>query len=120
MEAYIWAVGILNGGVALLLLLGTNRLCGYPLGLKGCLLGALSETVYGGLCTVRELYFLGNGFWRLVFLCLSAMAAFGMERKALRRGVVFILLSLILAGVVSPKQGIVTTLVGALGILDRK
>ncbi len=99
MEVYLDLVILLNFAVDLLLLLGTNRLCGYPLGVKRALLGATLGSVYAGACVVSSLRFLNGSFWRLIFLCIMAGVAFGFQKMSIRRIVVFVLLSMSLGGV---------------------
>jgi len=95
---YLDVVILLNFLVDFLLLLGTNRLAGYPAGLKRCALSAILGAVYSGICILPQFYFLGNTLWRTVSLLLMASIAFGWNRSALRRGVVFVLLSMALGG----------------------
>lgn len=99
MTVYADLVMLLNFLVDYLLLIGTNRLCGFPPGWFPSALAAAIGGVYGGLCLFPELTFLGNLLWRAVFLCLICTVAFGISRSALRRGVVFVLLSMALGGV---------------------
>lgn len=99
MAVYLDLVIILNFLVDFLLLMGTNRLAGFPLGAGRCALGGALGGLYAGACLLRGFRFLGNGLWRLVFLALMAVTAFGTEKSALRRGILFLLLSLALGGV---------------------
>lgn len=99
MRVYLDLVIVLNFLVDYLLILGTNRLAGYPAGYgKGALAAALGA-VYSGGCLLRGFSFLGNTLWRLVCLCLMAMIAFGWNRSAVQRGAVFVLLSMALGGI---------------------
>ena len=45
--------------------------------------------------------FLGNWLWRLVSLALMSVTAFGIHKSVLRRGIVFVLLTMALGGVVT-------------------
>lgn len=89
----------LNFAVDFLLLLGTNRLAGYPPNPKRAALAAALGGIYGGVCMLPGFRFLGNTFWRLVSLGLMACIAFGFQKSALQRGVLFALLSMALGGV---------------------
>lgn len=89
----------LNFMVDFLLLLGTNRMCGFPSGIKRAMLAALVGAVYSGACLMPGFRFLGNTLWRLVSLGLMGTAAFGWNQSAFRRTVVFILLSMALGGI---------------------
>ena len=99
MPVYLDILMLLNFLVDLLLLVGTNRLAGCPPRLKRALAAAGLGGIYGGLCVVSGFYFLGSIFWRLICLAVMAGIAFGFHKDALRRGVLFILLSMALGGV---------------------
>lgn len=99
MEVYIDLVAILNFAVDFLLLLGTNRLCGYPPGWRRTVMAAAVGGLYAGACLVTSLYFLRNMLWRIVIFCLIGWIAFGWSKSALRRSVVFFLLSMALGGI---------------------
>lgn len=98
-QVYIDLVVLLNFLVDFLLLLGTNRLAGYPPGAGRAALAAALGGLYGGACLLPGFRFLGNTLWRLVSLGLMAVIAFGCRKSALRRGVLFVLLSMALGGV---------------------
>lgn len=99
MAVYLDLVMLLNFLVDLLLLLGTNRLSGFPLDGKRAVAGAVFGSLYSGACLVPGFYFLGNTLWRLVSFALMASIAFGWSQSALRRSVVFVLLSMALGGI---------------------
>lgn len=99
MPIYLDLVIILNFFVDFLLLVGTNRLAGYSPGAGRCALGGTLGGIYGGLCLLPGFRFLGNGFWRLVFLGLMALISYGADKSALRKGMLFLLLSMALGGV---------------------
>lgn len=90
---------LLNFLVDLLLILGTNRLAGFPPGVKRGILAAALGAVYSGVCLMPGFAFLGSTLWRLVSLGLMGSIAFGWNRSALRRTVVFLLLSMALGGI---------------------
>ena len=89
---------MLNFLVDFLLLLGTNRLAGFPAGLGRSAAAAGLGGLYAGGCLMPGFQFLGNGLWRLVSLAGMGAVAFGWNRSALRRCGVFALLSLALGG----------------------
>lgn len=99
MVVYLDLVMLLNFLVDGLLLLATNRLAGYPPGWKRVALAAALGSVYAGICMLPRCSFLGGIFFRIVVLAGMAVAAFGWNRSALRRGVVFVLLSMALGGI---------------------
>lgn len=101
MQVYLDLVVLLNFIVDLLLILGTNRLAGFPPGMKRAVVAAMLGGIYAGLCLLPEFRFLGNGLWRLVFLLLICFMAFGWDRGAVQRGAVFLLLSMALGGIAS-------------------
>ncbi len=99
MEMYVdWIVG-LNFLVDFLLLYGTDRLSGAGGSVKRAAAGAAVGALYAGGCLVPGFSFLANGFWRLVMFGLVAMTAFGWGKSALRRGILFFLLSMALGGI---------------------
>lgn len=96
---YLDLVMVLNFLVDFLLLLGTNRLSGFPMGSLRCAGGALVGSVYSGACLLPGFRFLGNLLWRCVSLCLITMMAFGWNPGALKRGCIFLLLSMAMGGI---------------------
>ena len=96
---YADLVMVLNFLVDLFLLAGTNCLAGYSPRWKRCALAAAFGAVYAGVCVLPQFRFLGNFFWRLVSLGLLSVIAFGYNRSALRRGILFVLLSMALGGI---------------------
>ena len=98
MHGYIGVVMALNFLVNALLLLGTNRLCGYPAEPGKAVIAAVVGGIYSGACLLPGFYFLGNTVWRTVFLVIVAVIAFSMDKTAIRRTVIFVLLSMALGG----------------------
>ena len=99
MQVYLDGVFLLNSIVDLLLILGTNRLTGFPANTKHAICGAVIGGMYGCICLIPDLGFLNNLFWRSVFFGLMAAAAFGINGTTLRRGAILILLSMALGGI---------------------
>lgn len=99
MEIYLDIVFFLNFLVDYLLLLGTNRLSGFPPGGARCALAALVGAVYGAACLLPGFSFLGSLLWRGVFLGLLGFLAFGWDRSAWKRTGVFVLLAMALGGI---------------------
>lgn len=99
MAVYLDLVMVLNFLVDFLLLLGTNRLAGFPAQLRRVIPAAVLGAVYGGACMLPDLRFLGNFLWRMVCLGLMAVIAFGWNCSAIKRGGIFILLSMTLGGI---------------------
>ncbi len=118
MEVYLDLVVILNFLVDFLLLLGTNRLSGFPLGAKRCALAAALGGVYGGVCMLPGFRFLGSLLWRVVCLGLIAAIAFGCSRCAWKRGGVFLLLCMALGGIAISfgKGNFLTLVLAAAGV----
>lgn len=98
MRVYLDLVILLNFGVDFLLLLGTNRLSGYRSHIIRVIFSAGIGGLYAGICMMPGFYFLSNLLWRFISLGLMSVVAFGMDRSAFRRGVVFIFLSMALGG----------------------
>ena len=91
----------LSLAVDVLLLLAANRLCGYPTKLWRTLCAGLLGGIHSVWCMIPGFCFLGSFWWRLVFLVLIGLAAFGMHLHAIRRTVVFVVLSLALSGIMT-------------------
>lgn len=98
MRIYADLVMLLNFLVDFLLLLGTNRLAGFPPDWKRSAAAAALGGIYSGACFLPGFRFLGNGLWRLVSLVGMAVIAFGWNPSALKRGGVFLLLTMALGG----------------------
>ncbi len=115
MEVYLDLVILLNFVVNFLLLLGTNRLCGYPSALGRLALAAAVGGLYGGACLLPGLSrFLGNMLWRIVALSIVSVTAFGFSKETMRKTVIFVLLSMALGGItVGLGQGSVWSLIAA-------
>lgn len=90
---------ILNFAVDLCLLLGTNRLSGFTSSWKRVLPAAALGSIYGVLCLLPGMGFMGNMLWRIVILLLMSVIAFGASVSGLRRGILFVFLSMALGGV---------------------
>lgn len=99
MAVYLDLVIVLNFLVDFLLLLGTNRLAGFPAEVWRCAGAALLGAVYSGACLLPGFRFLGNLLWRCVSLSLMGLMAFGRDAGALKRGGVFLLLSMAMGGI---------------------
>lgn len=99
MTVYLDVLILLNFMVDLCLLVATNRLSGYAFGVKRAALGAAVGGIYGGACVLPGFSFLAGTLWRIVSLLVIGVIAFGFERGAIRRCVVFTLLSMALGGI---------------------
>ena len=99
MRIYLDLVLMLNFGVDLLLILGTNRLCGFPPAIGRASAAAAAGAVYAAGAMLPGFSFLSSGLWRLVFLGLMGLVAFGMNRSAWKRTGILVLLSMAMGGV---------------------
>ena len=118
MTVYLDLVLLLNFAVDLLLILGTNRLSGFPTGfLRGIWASALGA-VYAASCLLPGFSFLGSTFWRLVFLGLMGIIAFGLNKSAWKRTGIFVLLSMAMGGIAMGmgKSDFSMVLLSALGV----
>ena len=100
MTVYLDLVILLNFLVDGLLLMGANRLTGYPPGWKRAALAAGVGGVYAGVCMLPGYRFLGGILWRLAILAVMSGIAYGWNKGALRKGTIFVLLSMALGGMV--------------------
>ena len=99
MRIYVDLVAMLNFLVDFLLILGTNRLTGFPPDFCRSAVAAAFGGLYGGACLFPGFSFLGNFLWRAIALCAIAVIAFGCNRSAVRRTGIFVLLSMALGGI---------------------
>ena len=114
MVLYLDILLMLNFFVDFFLLLGTNRLAGFPPRIRRSALGAGMGAIYGAACLLPGFSFLGNTLWRTVSLLLMGGIAFGFQRNAVRRCVLFYLLSMALGGIaLGFGAGNLWTLIGA-------
>ena len=105
MVVYAEGVMLMNFLIDLLLLLATNRLCGFSSILWRLLLAAGVGGIYAGFCLLPAFRFMSNTVWCVVVLLLIAWLAFGWGRATVQRGAVFVMLSMSLGGLVSGVQG---------------
>ena len=98
MKIYLDLVVILNFLVDFLLLLGTNRLSGFPASPLRAAAAAALGAIYSGVCMMPRMRFLGGLLWRIVSLAGMAVIAFGWDKSAWKRSGVFVLLSMALGG----------------------
>ena len=118
MVVYLDGVIGLNFLIDLLILLGVNRLAGYPPGLGRAAAAAAVGGGYAGICLVPGFTFLASGLWRGISLGVMSLAAFGIQSSAWSRGVLFVLLSMALGGLaLSFDTGHFLGLVGCAGAL---
>ena len=96
MVVYVDLVILLNVVVDFLLLLSVNRLTGYTSDLIRCTIGAVIGGVYGGLCLCCGLLFLQNWYWCVAVLGIIMIVSFGLKVSTIRRGALFMLLSMTL------------------------
>ena len=97
---YFYLTILLNFLVDFLLLMGANRLAGFPHAPLRCALAAGISGIYGGLCLKYS--FLGMFLWHFLSLVLISAVAYGIS---IRRGVLFILLRLAVCGIASGSRG---------------
>ena len=97
---YFYLTILLNFLVDFLLLMGANRLAGFPHAPLRCALAAGISGMYGGLCLKYS--FLGMFLWHFLSLALISTVAYGIS---VRRGVLFILLRLAVCGIASGSRG---------------
>ena len=94
-----WDLTVLfNFLVDYLLLFASARLSGNAVRQRHLLGAALLGGGYAGLCLAPGFAFLGGTLWRLMFLGLMALIAFGPRKSAWQQCGLFLLLSLSLGG----------------------
>lgn len=98
MTVYADGTAVLNFLTDYLLLWGTGALTGKGRGSLRLCLGAVLGGLYGGVCLAPGFRFLGTLGWRLLFLGLMLVLAFGPGRHLFRQGLLFLGLTLALGG----------------------
>ena len=99
MEIYLDLVMVLNFLVDFLLLLGTNRLAGFPASPWRCAGASVLGALYSGACFLPGFRFLGNILWRGISLSLMGILAFGMNAGTWKRIGLFLLLTMAMGGI---------------------
>lgn len=119
MKVYLDLVILLNFLVDYFLILGTNRLAGFAPGAKRAAGAAAMGAVYAAGCVLPGFAFLSNFFWRIVSFILMSVIAFGWGNGALRRGILFVFLSMALGGIALGlgNGGFWAIIMGALGVV---
>lgn len=98
MRIYLDLIVLLNFFVDFLLLSGTNRLSGFPSDTVRCMAASVCGGIYGGACLIPGFHFLANIIWRIIFLCLIGLIAFGFTVSSFRRICLFVILSMAMGG----------------------
>ena len=99
MENYLWFVMLLGMLVDMLLLTAASVMAGCSPDWRKLIPGGLLGGIYAAASATAQLYFLGNWYWRLVFMGLVCMVGFGMHRSSVRKGALYVLLRLALDGI---------------------
>ena len=94
-----WAVGLIEGVVKGLLLIGTNRLCGYSINWGRVLAAAVIDGGYSAASMLFRLRFLSSPLWKILFLGMTVVIAFGAGKSCIYRTVVFLLLNISIGGI---------------------
>ena len=97
--SYLYFLFAMNFLVELLLILGTNRLSGFPTEPGRATLGAVLGGIHAACCLLPGFSFLASTLWRWCRFFLTVALAFGLNRSALTRGSVYLLLCLALEGI---------------------
>ena len=90
---YVELVMLLNFLVQWLLLVASERLCGYKPARTRTVTAAALGGIYSGLCLLPTMAFLGGSMWRMVSLLSMIAIAYGWRLQGLRRGAIFLLLT---------------------------
>lgn len=98
MVVYLDGILGMNFLVDWMILLGVNRMAGFPWEGRRTAVAAAVGSGYVGICCLPGLGFLAARGWRLMGLGVMSLMAFGVKRSAFPRGVLFLVLSLALGG----------------------
>ncbi len=118
MTVYVDGVFLLNTIVDFLLILGATRLCRMPVKIYRAIAAGIFGGIYATACLLPGFHFLGNILWRIVSFVAISMIAYGISLSAIRRGILFALLSLTLGGAaIGLGRGGVFGILSAAGVL---
>lgn len=98
MTAYIEMVVILNFVVDFLLLIAAQRFGDSQIRWNRTILASCIGGLYGGICLLPGMNFMGSALWRCVCLCGICWIAFGYGRRTVRLSAIFLLLSMAMGG----------------------
>lgn len=101
MTVYLDLVIILNFAVNFMLLMGASRLCGHRIALRRCLFGAVMGSIYAGICVLCRFRYIGGPLIQIAVLGIMGVAAYGWSYNAVQQTVLFVFLSMALAGIVA-------------------
>ena len=90
---------LMYSAINILLLISSDRLSGFSSNYLRILLASAVGGLYAGICIFPSFAFLGNIYWRLIFLGIISVLAYGIHRMTIRRGILFAFLSVALEGV---------------------
>lgn len=103
MQSYFYLTVLLNFLADFLLLMGANRLAGFPHRPLRCVFAAGISGIYAGLCLKFPVF--GMFLWHFAVLAFACAVAYGLSVTALRRAVLFVLLRLAVGGIASGGRG---------------
>lgn len=118
MDNYVGQMMLVCFSVDLLLIMGTNLLCGYPIELVRSGLAALYGGIYSGVCLVSNVDYLNTFPCFVGILTLVGLIAFGVSLDSVRKCGIYILLNLALNGLAQNlgTQGFGATMLGAISL----
>ena len=99
MVVYLDAVFFLNFVVDYLLLVGSNRLFGYPPGWLRTGIGAAIGSIYTTICMLPMFSILTHPLLSILCWIVVSITAFGFSFSAVRRSAIFLLLCMALNGI---------------------
>ena len=111
MQSYFCLTVFLNFLVDFFLLMGANRLAGFPHRPLRCAIAGGISGVYGGIALKFPAF--GAAFWRIGVIAAVCIGAYGCSVTALRRGVLYGLLRLAVDGIASGSRGMGILAAGA-------
>ena len=106
MGVYLDVVFALNGAVNYLLLCAGGRLCGAMPKRSRLLAAAAFGAVYACAAFLPGLRFLCGAVWRAAALAVMLILAYGLRRGTVRRGAIYLALSLALCGLLLVLSGV--------------
>lgn len=111
-------VVLMNFLVEILLIAGTNRICGHKAAILRSAVAAAIGAAYAAGCLQSGFEFLGQWHWKIICSLVICFIAFGWERGSIRRSILLILLRLAMGSIAMGfgKGGFWAVVVAALSI----
>ena len=90
---------LFNFAVDFLLLYGTSQFSEFPVQPKRIIASSFLGAMYSGMCLIKGFRFLSGWYWRVIFMLIMCIQAFGFKRATIQQCGIFLLLSFSAGGI---------------------